>query len=447
MPPRGGTGHVGRLVEDFHSSDITMDMPVEVHGSNPHSLITQEHVLSVLQADKGTDAKLISWVIEDFTKKGDNMATFVTSVTVNYFQGEKKGKVSYVVKLNPCRSGAEFNAIAVKLFIKESKFYCDFVPALNSVLKSAGQPPLRVPNCFYFTLETGEEAIFLEDLRPRGFRMTETGFQGTDFAHTMLLMREIARLHAASWALQRKRPEQDLGERFNCLTISFMEGPDLQYLGKIMTRGIGVAILMLEHIGGYDKVVDWANKHRTSSTDVMCDMLRSSPPFDVACHGDMHINNLLFRYNDEGEPIEIMLLDHQANRVASMATDLNYFLFLNLTGDVRKPNLDTLLRTYFNTFKQVVEGSGEILTFSFEEFRQEFVDKHRFGLIYALFVAPILIQHVDDFPDAEELFQTTSEEISEEEKVNILKALDANHALRKKFLAVYDEMLETGLFD
>ncbi|KAK7069458.1 hypothetical protein SK128_016121, partial [Halocaridina rubra] len=421
----------------------------EVRLPTPHDLITQEHVLNVLKADRGTDAQLISWEIKDFTKKGDNMATFVTSVIVSYTEKGKSGKVSYAVKLNPCRNIKELDSSLPKIFTKEISFYYKFAPKLNSVLESVGQPPLRIPKCFHFNKEVGKEAIFLEDLRSRGFRMTEAGLSGVNFSHTMLLLKEVARLHASSWVLQQKRHDRDLGEEFEFLKLGFTKPSDAEshFFSKMTMRGNNVAITMLEHIGGYQKVVDWIKMHKASFMDIMQSMLKSSPPFDVACHGDLHVNNTLFRYDDDGNPVEIMLLDHQVNRIASLATDLNYFLFLNLTGEVRGPNLETFLQTYYDTFKEIVERSGEELTFSLEEFRQEFRNKHCMALVFALFLSPLLVTQTEDFPDASEFFGNTSEDVTEKERENILKAFDTNEALRKKLLSVFDEMEAVGVFD
>ncbi|KAK7078345.1 hypothetical protein SK128_007018, partial [Halocaridina rubra] len=105
-------------------------------------------------------------------------------------------------------------------------------------------------------------------------------------------------------------------------------------------------------------------------------------------------------YDDDGNPVEIMLLDHQVNRIASLATDLNYFLLLNLTGEVRRPKLETILQTDIDTFNENMKRSGEKLMFSFELFRQEFRNKQPMALIFALIVSALLVIQNEDVPDA-----------------------------------------------
>ncbi|KAK7078344.1 hypothetical protein SK128_007017, partial [Halocaridina rubra] len=144
--------------------------------------------------------------------------------------------------------------------------------------------------------EVGKEVIFLEDLRSRGFRMTEAGLSGLDFSHAMLLLKEVARLYASSWVLQQIRHDRDLGEEFEFLKEGFTQPSDAesQYFIKKTMRGNNVAIAMLEHIGDYKKVVDWIKMHKTSSMEIMITMIKSSPPFDVTFQGDLHFNNTLF---------------------------------------------------------------------------------------------------------------------------------------------------------
>ncbi|KAG7177252.1 hypothetical protein Hamer_G000524, partial [Homarus americanus] len=65
--------------------------------TSAHSLVTEAHVKAVLKADKGNDILLTSWAIEDFTEKGDNLATVVTSVKVMFSHNDSVQRISYVV--------------------------------------------------------------------------------------------------------------------------------------------------------------------------------------------------------------------------------------------------------------------------------------------------------------------------------------------------------------
>ena len=51
---------------------------------DPHELVTEEGVKAALKSRYGSDADLVTWEVHDFTSKGDNYLSFVTSVLVKY---------------------------------------------------------------------------------------------------------------------------------------------------------------------------------------------------------------------------------------------------------------------------------------------------------------------------------------------------------------------------
>ncbi|MPC88588.1 hypothetical protein E2C01_083503 [Portunus trituberculatus] len=71
-----------------------VDTPDEI--LTPHSLVTENHVRAALIADKGAAARLTSYKVVDFTKKGDNYACVVSSVEVKYELDGQSCEVVYV---------------------------------------------------------------------------------------------------------------------------------------------------------------------------------------------------------------------------------------------------------------------------------------------------------------------------------------------------------------
>ena len=108
----------------------------------PHELIKEEDIRKVIAKDKGEKSALVDFTIKDFTSKGDNFTSFVTSVEVNYTRNYKTNKTSYVVKVNPCKS-ANFNIMVNTLFWKEISFYSHMLGLLNAELTRIDEEPLR----------------------------------------------------------------------------------------------------------------------------------------------------------------------------------------------------------------------------------------------------------------------------------------------------------------
>nr|XP_027220332.1 uncharacterized protein LOC113812621 isoform X1 [Penaeus vannamei]XP_027220333.1 uncharacterized protein LOC113812621 isoform X2 [Penaeus vannamei]XP_027220334.1 uncharacterized protein LOC113812621 isoform X3 [Penaeus vannamei] len=397
------------------------------------SEITQESVEAALKNDKGSDARLVSFAVQECTKKGDNYATSVARVIVNYTLWETDHETSYVVKYNP-RNFAAFEKFLYVVFRKEVMFYQHLVHDIQSQLKEAGQTPLRVPRCFHTSLEEFQEVIFLEDLRPKGFKMFDRK-KGMDVAHTKLVLEELARLHAASYLLKAKIP--DLTEKYPILKLDWLnyadDARDKTY--KLFSKQMDIVKDMLNKVGGYEVAENWLGRNKVKVLDMLGDHIVGVPPFDLLCHGDCWNNNLLFRYNEEETPIEVMLLDLQLCRQASPATDLNYLFHSSLEGFVRKTNLESFLDIYYSSFLSVAEAGKTAIPFSREELRQEYKNNLEYGLLLAMLVTVIVICEGDINKEDEDGFTDSLKDVLDE-------LVATSPILRPRFLSIFDEMIE-----
>ncbi|XP_068229157.1 uncharacterized protein [Palaemon carinicauda] len=408
------------------------------------SLITEENVIKALKVDKGSKALLKSWKVVEFTKRGDNYACLVTSVEVKYSTNEKQDcEVTYVVKLNPHRKFGDFQEAEPYIFEKEGKFYEELVPLLNEAIISTGQKPLCFPKCFLVSLEEGKEQIFFEDLRARDFKM-EDRRKGLDEAHINLVISELARLHSASHLLKTKLLKVGtISSKYEWLArdfISFTQNSKELFVSWLQ-RSVDTGVMMLETIGGYETAINWLNSLKPDVEYYLSPYLQSKK-FSSVCHGDCWNNNMLFRYDEEGCPVEVMLLDLQLNREASPATDLNYFLYTSVNGDVRRPNLDRFLSLYHSTYEEVLEAGGMQMYFTKEEITEEFRSKSVYGILFALVIIPLLLLEPEEVP---EMSDTNFETLMQDFKTLSMKKLKTNPLCKPRFLAIFDEFMESGL--
>ncbi|KAG7164309.1 putative Ecdysteroid kinase-containing protein 8, partial [Homarus americanus] len=221
-------------------------------SAGPQNNITETYVEKVLKADKGNDAQLTSWSIKDFTQKGDNYATVVTSVSVNFSLHGQNQSVSYVVKINPQRDlGKDFSDMFGAIFRKEAEFYEKIIPLLNSELTTLGLRQLRMAKWYYSFLEEGREMIFLEDLRPRGYQMFDRR-KGMDVPHATLVLQELARMHAASRFLQARTPDQDLLDKFKTIKTDWLNCTDSggQMFHNMISTHFSIAEELLHKVEG-----------------------------------------------------------------------------------------------------------------------------------------------------------------------------------------------------
>lgn len=395
-----------------------------------------------LKAHKGGEARLTSWQIKDFTSKGDNYASVVSSVELDFDLNGNDESITYIVKINPCHGMESFEEMTHTIFLKEAEFYIKLLPQLNGVLREHELSPLAVPECHYGTLEKKRELIFLEDLRPRGFKMFDRR-KGLDVAHASLVLKELARLHAASLLLQKKDPEYSKDTLLHRGWINMTDDGFgmLQVLEGVMDTGI----MMLKKVGGYESSITWAESTKSKLREIF-EKQREPCKHQVICHGDAWNNNLLFKYDEDGVPVEVMLIDLQMCRREPFAVDLNYLLYTSLTGDVRKPNLDALLETYRGHFNGVMEteGEGRLLE---GEVLQEFRRLNILGAIFNMMIICPILMEPEDVPD----FEMSGDDAADMERViaelraRSLEMVDTNPLMRPRFLSVFDELMETGL--
>lgn len=404
------------------------------------SYVTEELVESALVSDKGSQATLLSWSPESFTSKFDGHTSAISNIRVKYSLAGQDGEVSYVVKMNPKR-GAQNDDFFGVIHTKECKFYSEIIPALNTVLKGIDQRPLSFPKCVYYSLEKGKEIIFLENLREQGYKMQDKAL-GVDAAHAVLVLKELARLHAASLLLQASCPHQDLADRFDSLkkewSREFNLGCDF---GTFVEGYLNIGIEMFEKIGGCDRLVHWIKKIKPQVWQMYEMQLTKRPPFAVITHGDCWINNLLFRYDDGDVPVDVRFLDLQGCRKASLATDLQHFLNLNVTGPARRSNLNTFLASYHAAFTSIMQAGGSDTPFTLEELRQEYKDKGFYGVLYSIMWLPNMVRRPEDARD----ILDCQEESKNSERENVLRMVETNPLLKPRLLSVTDEWTEYGL--
>uniref|UniRef100_A0A0P4VY71 CHK kinase-like domain-containing protein n=2 Tax=Scylla olivacea TaxID=85551 RepID=A0A0P4VY71_SCYOL len=393
-------------------------------------------------SDKGAAAQLTAWKVVDFTKKGDNYACLVTSVEVKYEIDGKSSEVVYVVKINSGKTFGGENMFDL-FFEKECKFFLDIAPQINSILREIGHTKINVPKCFHASLEKGKEVIFLEDLRARGYKMADRK-QGLDEAHTILVLRELARLHAASLLLQNKTPDDDLGEKYPYLKIG------MAYLVKkynSMFKAIKDHVIfgktIIKKVGGYERVAAWIDTIIPNLVDIF-EQLECGEP-KVVCHGDCWNNNLLFRYSETGHPEDVMLLDLQMIDYSAPATDLNYLLYTSTTGDVRKPNIEAFLGSYYTAFKDIMEAGGQTIPFTEAQLLKDFKDMNLAGLVFAMVFVPLVLFETEGEADTSKENKEDLAEMLRETREKSLETIETNPLVKPRFLSVFDEMMELGI--
>jgi thiamine kinase-like enzyme len=142
----------------------------------------------------------------------------------------------------------------------------------------------------------------MEDLIAQGFKMANRT-RGLDLQHSLLVMKQIGRYHGASAVLQQQTPENVLffleglwGSKVFETSVDF-------FRNGVTNLAQEVAKWPLYKERFYKKLMNLADDAYAKFLD---GLIRREEEFNVLCHGDLWLNNMMFRYSeDTGEVTDI----------------------------------------------------------------------------------------------------------------------------------------------
>lgn len=176
------------------------------------------------------------------------------------------------------------------MYSREISAYSKILPVLNEL-----QYHLPISDRFFYPKyhgcikKTKKEVIVLEDLEENGFIMPDVS-KSLDRNHLELIIKALARFHATSFVL--KKIDLSLFEELSELVSRKMEyGEHSNLLLRASYKKFLEAIeknehkIELENFMGdiIDKLKNYLN-------------ITNTEPFNVICHGDCWVNNMMFKY-------------------------------------------------------------------------------------------------------------------------------------------------------
>jgi len=125
------------------------------------------------------------------------------------------------------------------------------------------------------------------------------------------------------------------------------------------------------------------------STKTMRRMMKPVEPMSVLCHGDFNRNNLLFRYDDGGRPVDALAYDMATVRYGSPALDLSFFLYMNTNCQTRDDHWDTLLDVYCET---LTAAAGDVPVPDRGQLDVEMREYAFYGLVHVSYFLRIMLE-------------------------------------------------------
>ncbi|KAF0773808.1 CHK domain-containing protein [Aphis craccivora] len=207
------------------------------------------------------------------------------------------------------------------------------------------------------------DLIILENVDYQGFRPSKER-PLVDYDHVVSALRALAKFHGLSYTAKHKDLDKLQKVIMNLRETQFDEDGHWIFkkdaFRRFGKRGIdrllernGDLYRDNEHLRRFNKIID--------NVDISLKrVFEPQEPFSVVCHGDFNVNNVLFRYDKTGLPIDVLLFDFGTPRYGSPALDISFLLYMNTTQDLREKHWDDLLNEYCLTLAKSVPSGVRV---------------------------------------------------------------------------------------
>ncbi|KAL5293109.1 hypothetical protein ACFFRR_011718 [Megaselia abdita] len=335
---------------------------------------------------------------------GDNYMTVVKRVLVKGTVNNTDFQKNFIIKRQiPSLSRRQLYRCD-EAFKNEISAYNHVIPLLKQY--SGKDSPF--PICFFAGHDSDGEIIILDDLKQLGFQM-KNRLDDMDFEHCTVVMKELSKWHAASILSKRTNPDYEkhtsrLSEIVYCQEAE-------HFYKQIYNSSINDTIESLNRSNTDGQLTEPIQKLETFRNKLF-DLIKkyvtegNNSPTTVICHGDLWVNNIMFKWNSQGMPIECKFFDLQAMRCTSPAFDILHFIFTSTKRSLRDSHLTNLLNIYISSLhdefnrnapSEDCEAIKEL--FSFEMIKKEVFKYILYGLAVAMWILPAVTFDSNNIPD------------------------------------------------
>ncbi|KAH8286214.1 hypothetical protein KR054_004656 [Drosophila jambulina] len=406
-------------------------------------------------------SKLVSFSIAHIacsagSSSGDNYMSVVKRVTISQATEDPDSDeamreiVTVIVKRQIASLSRRQLYRCDEAFSNEINAYRHLAPLLAAHSRQQLFPVCHIAECHdRQDPDSGEPIIVLQDLKALGYRMRDR-LVGLELRHCLLVMKKLAQLHAASLAAQELDSLNFSTEVEHLQEIVYCEEA-AEFYATILDTSVQQA---LESLGG-------SNSDGSLTTPIrLLNQLRPNlfgklkreinatarTPFSVICHGDLWVNNIMFR----SEPEEVIFFDLQAMRRTSPVFDILHFVYTSTRRELRDVHTDTLLAAYSEALglelMHQLEGSpaAERLQelceeFSLQRLSAEYVRQVHYGLAIGMWILPAVTFDPNNLPNLDVMSELN---LTGKEEIKCTQTLTSEYHLRVRELVM--EFYELG---
>jgi len=325
---------------------------------------------------------------------GDNVIGSLLSIAVTSKSGKKFNLI--YKNIEPDSEQSQF-AIMCALFWLENGLYKHVIPQLQSLVKETVWDP---PTAKYYLSMNDDKMDYLiiDDLRPHGYTM-EDKFRTYDFSQVSMVMKKIAQFHAMTHYLLVYKGEKVFEEPGMKIYLNNMwnsPNPMMEGFGAMLEANIVHSITVLkERNPEIAKALEqFFNLHKGERMKELLKTIRCKTDvkhFPCLVHGDLWMNNILLKYDENKVISDAKFIDFQMTRRGNIFEDLVYFFYCSTTPEFRKDHLAQCLMVYYEAFVSHLEkiGCPPVPNFTRGFFIDSFYENMLAGHVFMYFAIPL----------------------------------------------------------
>jgi len=270
----------------------------------------------------------------------------------------REHQYNWFVKVQPSNSQNTDLISKFNVFRNEIEFYSKIAPELKTFIETSNTTnekiEFNIPKMLFSAEDENHAIIILEDLGAEGYKQErdENGNRYLSKEKAILAVESIAKIHAASYALQVKQ-KIDLASNHPSLEKSAM----LWTNEEMSSRLYAVRDVYCEFLQQSEKADSPMLLERFRNTFNSEELLRelcfercSSDEEGIIClqQGDFHFNNLLFK--EEDGKLKVKIVDWQLTYNGRSGGDISYLLMSSIHPDLFDAEEKNIKERYFNAF-------------------------------------------------------------------------------------------------
>ncbi|KAG5677969.1 hypothetical protein PVAND_007681 [Polypedilum vanderplanki] len=381
------------------------------------------------------------------SSKGDNYNGIVYRVQVIK---DNEIKLSLIVKLPPDNPSRREEFLVHKSFIQEADFYDYLYPLYRKFQEKHGicvetDGLYEIPKCYKTLTEEPLEALYFDDLKVHGFQMFDRTKELTR-EHVLIVMKALAKMHATYFSIKDQNPE--LVDKYRSIKdFILMQCHREEAAMKIFNEKMKQQALdVLKHSKDEEFVKKIQKVLSVELHKILEEGISIEEPYAILCHGDCWVNNIMYKNDVNGVPIECRLLDHTIMRYASPITDLMYLIFSGTTKVLRDKHYQEFLDVYFENLSEFIKrlNSDPEKLFPRSIFEHHLKKFGKFGLVMAIILVPMFTSSAEDIPEMDDV--ADEYQLSKEASGSVMNFTSSKTigVYEKRMLGILQDMVEFG---